>query len=70
MVVNWKDVNWSDVLNRFGLVSRGKKHRDKAGRDTLNIYSAFDIETSTVWLNEDRSLYDVHSFMYSWAFQL
>lgn len=70
MVVNWRDQNWGEIFNRFGLVSRGKKHRDKAGRDTLNIYSAFDIETSTVWLNEDRSLYDVHSFMYSWAFQI
>lgn len=70
MVVNWRDQNWGEIFNRFGLVSRGKKHRDKSGRDTLNIYSAFDIETSTVWLNEDRSLYDVHSFMYSWAFQI
>jgi len=70
MVVNWRDQDWGAILNKYGLVSRGKKHRDKEGRDTLNIYSAFDIETSTVWLNEDKSLYDVHSFMYSWAFQL
>lgn len=70
MVVNWKETDWKSIFCQHGLVSRGKKHRDKEGRDTLNIFSAFDIETSTVWLNEDRSLYDVHSFMYSWAFQI
>lgn len=70
MVVNWKEMDWGKIFLSYGLVPRGRKHRDKDGRDTLNIYSAFDIETSTVWLNDDRSLYDVHSFMYSWAFQL
>lgn len=70
MVKDWHDVDWPIVFKQYGLVPRGKKHRDKEGRDTLNIYSAFDIETSTVWLNDDRSLYDVHSFMYSWAFQI
>ena len=36
----------------------------------MNLYCAFDIETSTVWLNPDPKEYDVHSFMYSWAFQI
>ena len=70
MVVEWKDFDWGSLFLKYGLVPRAKKHRDKDGRDTLNLYTAFDIETSTVWLNEDRSLYDVHSFMYSWAFQI
>lgn len=70
MVVDWKEFDWGSLFLRYGLVPRAKKHRDKEGRDTLNLYTAFDIETSTVWLNEDRSLYDVHSFMYSWAFQI
>ena len=70
MVVNWKDFDWGKLFISHGLVPRGKKHRDKDGRDTLDLYTAFDIETSTVWLNDDRSLYDVHSFMYSWAFQI
>lgn len=70
MVVNWKDIDWGTIFCKYGLVPRSKKHRDKEGRDTLNIYTAFDIETSTVWLNDDKSQYDVHSFMYSWAFQI
>lgn len=70
MVVNWTEINWLDVFCKYGLAPRAKKRRDKEGRDTFNIYAAFDIETSTVWLNDDHSLYDVHSFMYSWAFQL
>lgn len=70
MVVKWTEIDWGDVFLRHGLVSRGKKHRDKNGRDTLNLYTAFDIETSSVWLSEDHSTHDVHSFMYSWAFQI
>ena len=35
-----------------------------------NIICAFDIETSTVWLDEDKEKYDVHSFMYVWQFQI
>ena len=70
MVKQWREIDWLSVFNQYGIVSRSKKHRDKEGRDTFNIYTAFDIETSTVWLNDDKSLYDVHSFMYSWAFQI
>ena len=70
MVKDWHEVNWGEMFKKYSIVPRAKKHRDKEGRDTLNIYSAFDIETSTVWLNPDHSLYDVHSFMYSWAMQI
>lgn len=70
MVVNWKDVDWNAYFLRFGIVPRSKKHRDKEGRDTLNIFTAFDIETSTVWLSDRHDDYDVHSFMYSWAMQI
>ena len=70
MVKEWRDVDWSAVFKKYGIVPRAKKHRDKEGRDILNIFSAFDIETSTVWLNDDHSLFDVHSFMYSWAMQI
>ena len=69
MVKDWREIDWLAVMNQYGTVPRNKKHRDKEGRDTFNLYTAFDIETSTVWLNDDHSLYDVHSFMYSWAFQ-
>ena len=70
MVVNWKDVDWNAYFLRYGIVPRSKKHRDKEGRDTLNIFTAFDIETSTVWLSDRHDDYDVHSFMYSWAMQI
>lgn len=70
MVKEWREVDWCEMFKKYSIVPRAKKHRDKEGRDTLNIYSAFDIETSTVWLNPDHSLYDVHSFMYSWAMQI
>ena len=71
MVVNWSEINWTEYLLKFGISPRNKKRRSKRdNRDIINVYSAFDIETSTVWLDEDRSLFDVHSFMYSWAFQI
>ena len=70
MVVKWQDIDWGEVFLSYGIVTRGNRHRDRNGRDTLNIYSAFDIETSTIWLNEDHSTHDAHSFMYSWAFQI
>lgn len=71
MVSDWRCVDWLQILNQHGIVPRAKyQRRDKDKRDIFDIYCAFDIETSTVWLNEDHSLYDVHSFMYSWAFQV
>lgn len=70
MVRDYRDVDWLAIFNQYGTIPRMKKHRDKEGRDTFNIFSAFDIETSSIWLNEDRSQLDVHSFMYSWAFQM
>ena len=70
MVRDYRDVDWLAIFNQYGTIPRMKKHRDKEGRDTFNIFCAFDIETSSIWLNEDRSQLDVHSFMYSWAFQM
>ena len=76
MVVDWQNVDWYSVLDQHGTVPRAKHQKrtkpknDKDNRDVFDLYCAFDIETSTVWLNEDHSLYDVHSFLYSWAFQI
>lgn len=71
MVREWRDVDWFDMFERAGIVPRGKKKfKSKDKREIMDLYCAFDIETSTVWLNPDHSLYDVHSFMYSWAFQM
>lgn len=76
MVVKWQEVNWYEHLQSHGVLEQPKKLQgkpDKHGhirRDVLNIYTAFDIETSTVWLDDDHSKYNVHSFMYIWQFQL
>lgn len=65
------NINWYEYFNRFGLVPRGKKNRrKKADHEILNIITAFDIETSTVWLDPDKSLYKVHSFMYVWKMDI
>lgn len=71
MLVEVGNINWTDYLSGFGLVEETKKKRRAASKHrTVNAYCAFDIETSTIWLNKDHSLYDVHSFMYVWQFQI
>lgn len=71
MIVEVGSVNWYEYLTSFGLIEETKKRRKSQNKHrVLNVYSAFDIETSTVWTNEDHSLYDVHSFMYVWQFQI
>lgn len=72
VIVSWKDVDWFPYLESFGvLVESKRKGRRKSKRyNYLNCYTAFDIETSTVWLNPDRSKYDVHSFMYVWQWAI
>lgn len=70
MVIDWKTFDFSKLFLDHGTVLMGKQRRKKDKHDTMNLYCAFDIETSTVWLNPDRTQYDVHSFMYSWAFQI
>lgn len=67
---DFKAYDWKSLFQSYGCVPLEKRRRGRDKKYTLNIYSAFDIETSTVWLNPDHSLYDVHSFMYSWAFQV
>ena len=72
MIVEAGSINWYEYLTGFGLVPETKKNKRKSQnrKRTLNVFSAFDIETSTIWLNDDKTLYDVHSFMYTWQFQL
>lgn len=71
MLVEVGNINWLEYLSSFGLVEETKKKRRAASKHrTVNAYCAFDIETSTIWLNKDHSLYDVHSFMYVWQFQI
>lgn len=62
--------DWYGYLSSFGFVEHTKKKRKKQKAELINAISAFDIETSTVWLNPDHALYDVHSFMYVWQMQI
>ena len=71
MIVDYGSIDWYKFLTRYGLIEESKKRRKSQNKHRLfNVYSAFDIETSTVWTNKDHSLYQVHSFMYVWQFQI
>lgn len=72
MIVEVGQINWYEYLSKFGLVEETKKNRRRSQNKhrLLNVYAAFDIETSTIWLNHDKKEYDVHSFMYVWQFQI
>ena len=71
MVVGSRDINWYEYLSGFGLIPESKKRRRSQNKHRImNVFTAFDIETSTVWMNDNHSLYDVHSFMYVWQFQV
>ena len=72
MIVEVGKIDWYEYIRSYGLVEESKKNkrRSQSKHRLLNVYSAFDIETSTVWINPDHKQYDVHSFMYVWQFQL
>lgn len=72
MITEVGSINWDEMIDQCGLVevSKKQKRRSQNKHRIINCYSAFDIETSTLWLNDDHSLYDVHSFMYVWQFQI
>ena len=71
MITEAGSINWYEYLTKFGLIEESKKRRRSQNKHRImNVYTAFDIETSTVWMNPDHSLYDVHSFMYVWQFQV
>ena len=70
MVTDWHTFDFEKRLLDLGTVPMGNKRRKKDKRYTMNVYCAFDIETSIIWLNPDPKEYDVHAFMYSWAFQM
>ena len=68
MLVNFRDVDWFKFFNNYGLVPRAKRQRRKKGAELVNVYAAFDIETSTVYLSDENT--DAHAFMYIWQFQI
>ena len=68
MLVNYQDVDWFQYFKSFGLVPRMKRQRRNKGADVMNMYTAFDIETSTIWLSNENT--DAHGFMYVWQYQI
>lgn len=69
MQVDFHAVDWLSFFREYGLVERAKRQRrNKKGQELVNVFSAFDIETSTVWLSNENT--DAHAFMYVWQFQI
>lgn len=63
--VDYKAVDWLSFFRNYGIVpQKRKKHK----QEFVNVYAAFDIETSTIWTSSEHT--DAHSFMYSWQFQI
>ena len=68
MLVDYRAVNWLEFFRGYGLVPRAKRQRRNKGNELVNVFAAFDIETSTIWLSEEHT--DAHSFMYIWQYQI
>lgn len=69
MQIDYHSVDWLSFFRGFGIVPRAKRQRrNKKGSELVNVFSAFDIETSTVKTGNGPS--DFHSFMYIWQFQI
>lgn len=68
MLVDFRSVDWLEFVKGYGLVERSKRQKRNKGAELVNVYSAFDIETSTIWTSSENT--DAHSFMYIWQFQI
>ena len=68
MLIDFREVDWVSFFRGYGLVPRAKRQRKNKGNEAVNVYAAFDIETSTVWTGPDNT--DAHSFMYIWQYQI
>ena len=68
MLVDFWSVDWLKVFRDYGLCVRAKRQKRNKGAEVLNMYCAFDIETSTIH-NSDVNT-DAHSFMYVWQYQI
>lgn len=68
MKTDYSAINWLSFFESYGLVPRSKRQRKKKGAELVNVYAAFDIETTTVQLSDDPN--DSHAFMYVWQMQI
>lgn len=68
MLVNFHSVDWLDFFKLYGLVPRAKRQKRNKGSEIVNVFAAFDIETSTIWTSDQNT--DAHAFMYIWQYQI
>ena len=68
MLVDFRTVDWLAFFRDYGLVPRAKRQKRNKGAELVNVYAAFDIETSTIWASENNT--DAHAFMYIWQYQI
>lgn len=69
MKVDFRSVDWFQFFKGYGLVPRAKRQRRNKGAELVNVYAAFDIETSTLYGASGENT-DAHAFMYIWQFQI
>lgn len=75
-ITSINDIPVSLLTDSLQIVKRTAKRRRKGERDFIDIVCAFDIETTTIYLDEQGQLVPskeeghAHAFMYHWQFQL
>lgn len=68
MQVDFRSVDWLQFFKGYGVVPRAKRQKRNKGAEIVNVFAAFDIETSTIWTSSENT--DAHSFMYIWQYQI
>lgn len=68
MQFDFRSVDWLQFFKGYGLVPRAKRQKRNKGSEIVNVFAAFDIETSTIWTSAENT--DAHSFMYIWQYQI
>ena len=68
MTNDFRGIDWLSFFRGYGLVPRAKRQRRNKQHDLVNVFAAFDIETSTVRLSNENT--DAHAFMYIWQMQI
>ncbi|MBO6056036.1 MAG: hypothetical protein J6P84_03585, partial [Alphaproteobacteria bacterium] len=71
-ILSVSDIHPMRVSKTIDLLKRkqGQRKKNKEQPDYLDIVSAFDIETTTIQVKDERGELKPHSFMYVWQFQL
>ena len=47
-MVDYREIDWLSFFRDFGIVPRAKRQRRKKGAELVNVFAAFDIETSLI----------------------